>query len=365
MTIAYDLRYASDHFAGIGTHAFALLDALLALPGDEQYLVLWNPALRQTRFDFAPLATHPRVRWEETDLSPLGVGSLARLSAWLKHRKPAVYLSPFYLRPAGSGCPHILTIHDVHPLRLKTDMRPLGHALYRLSLMLAAQARFILTSSEFSRREIIELMHVEGSRVRTTRLGVPPRTRELPSSRPDKTPAGRFALVVGDNRPRKNLEVLARAWAIPGLSPALPLVWAGARVPGYEGLAELGAREGVRSIIELGWVSEQELLWLYGHAEVVLFPSRYEGFGFPLLEALSVGCAVVAADIPALCELGEGAARFAAPDDPRAWAEAIRTLATDGEERARLQRAGLERASGFRYVDTARATLAVLREAIR
>src|SRR3989442_16030157 len=79
LTIAYDLRYASDHFTGIGTHAFCLLEAMVALPGDERFVVLWNPALPSTRFDHRALRAHHRIRWVETPARPLHPLDLARL----------------------------------------------------------------------------------------------------------------------------------------------------------------------------------------------------------------------------------------------------------------------------------------------
>ena len=364
MIVAYDLRYACDHFAGIGTHGHALLASLLDLEGPERYLVLWNPALRQTRHDFAAIARHPRVTWVERSWPPLAPAHLIPLGAWLRRSHAACYVSPYYLRPVGSGCPSALTIHDVWPLRMREGLSPARHLLYRLSLRWAAGARWILTSSEFSRREIVELLRLPPERVHAVPLGNPPRDRHEDPVRPAALPEGRFALAVGDNRPRKNLEVLARAWTLFGDAPSLHLVVAGRADPRFPSVTELAARHHARSVIPLGWVSEAELSWLYDHATLMLFPSRYEGFGFPIVEAFDRGLPVVAADTETFREVAGSAARFADPDRPEDWMGAVRDLLGSPWALETARVAGRERARAFDYARTARRTLELLRGAV-
>jgi glycosyltransferase involved in cell wall biosynthesis len=259
----------------------------------------------------------------------------------------------------------VLTIHDVHPLRLSGEMGLKGRLFYRLSLALASRAAAIMTVSEFSRREIIELMGVSADRVHLARSGVPSRRHPAEPRPPTRVPVGRFALVVGDNRPRKNLEVLARAWARFGERPPLGLVWAGRPLSRHEGLVEMADRIGAFGVTGVGWVDDGELSWLYSHAELVLFPTRYEGFGFPLVEAFSQGAPVIASDIPPLRELGEGAARFVAPDDAAGWASAVAALAGDPDERERMRVSGRARAATLSYERAAATTLAVLHTVVR
>jgi glycosyltransferase involved in cell wall biosynthesis len=110
----------------------------------------------------------------------------------------------------------------------------------------------------------------------------------------------------------------------------------------------------------LGAVPPAQLTWLYENATMLLFPSRYEGFGFPLLEAASHGTPVIASDIPALRELGEGFARFLDSGDAPAWARAIRQLTEDSAARARMRDQGLALAARHDYAVVARRTLDVL-----
>ena len=173
MIIAYDLRYACDHFAGIGKHTHALLEALLDLPGDDRYRVLWDPRQRNTRFDLTALRTHPRVEWVERPWHPIRPIGMLQTGLWLRATRPDVYLSPFGLRPLLSGVPEVLTLHDVSALRMAHIPSLVSRVLYRLSLLDAVRARRILTDSDFSRGEILELLPVAPERVRTVLLGVP------------------------------------------------------------------------------------------------------------------------------------------------------------------------------------------------
>jgi glycosyltransferase involved in cell wall biosynthesis len=359
LIIAYDLRYACDHFAGIGNHAFALLDSLLSLPGDDRFLVIWNPKWENTRFDISTLRQHPRVEWVECAWHPIRPDGAWRLGAWLRARRPDIYLSPFGLRPFFSGVPEVLTIHDVSALRHAHIPSWWKRILYRASLLDAVRAQALLTVSAFSRREILALLPVDGARVHAVPNGVPRTSRLTPSSvRPAALLAERFALVVSDNRPRKNLEVLAHAWADAELP--LALVGVGHSDPRFPSLASLARRAPRGSVETLGWVSPEELAWLYEHATVLLLPSRYEGFGFPLLEAMQAGVPAVVSDIPVFREVGGDAPRFADPEDPAAWRREVLLLCEDRDVRDRVVMAGRHRAESFSYKWAAERTREVL-----
>lgn len=363
-TVAYDLRFAADHFPGIGTHAFCLLEGLLALPGDERYIVLWNPRLRQTRFDLRPIREHPRVTWVEKSWAPVAPHLLPQLGRWLGRVRPDLYFSPFYLLPVGAPCPCVLTLHDVWPLRLPGGLPFMRRMFYQLMIAWSARARLVVTSSQFSKSEIAELSAVSEAQVRVVPLGVPPERGHLEPRRPASLPRDPFALIVGVNKPHKNLPMVARAWALLGDRPPLQLVCAGPIDPRHPRFDELAREAGAKQVSVLGRVEEDELAWLYSHATVVLFPTRYEGFGFPLVEAFRHGAAAIASDIPTLRETGDGAAHFCDPDSPTEWAAAIERVARDPAWRAELQDKGLERVRNFTYERCARETLAVMREAL-
>lgn len=358
-TVVYDLRYATDHFPGIGTHAYALLRALLAAPGGERYRVLWNPAEPSSRFDLSGVRSHPRVEWTECDAPSLGWDTPRRTGAVLRKAGGDVLFSPFSLMPDSPGMPAVLTLHDVLPLAPESRTPWWRRFVFAQAMRAAARASVVLTSSEFSRGEIARRTAIPASRVRVVRLGVlpPPAVEPVP---PPGSPAGPFALTVGINKPHKNLAVLATAWRSFAGMPPVPLVAVGPTDPRFPGWEQLAA--GAEGIVPLGRVTQPALEWLYRNATMVLHPSRYEGFGLPVLEAASRGAPVVCSDVPALRELGEGVARIVPAGDPAAWAAAVKDLAADAPARARMREAGLRLAAAHDYARCASQTLAILRE---
>jgi len=361
LKIAYDLRYAADHFVGIGTYAYRVLEALLAADGDDTYTVFWNPDLPATRYDLAPLRAHRAVRWTERRESPLRPWTPARTAAWLREERPEAYFSPYHLLPDGAGCPRLVTVHDLRPFRFRGELTGLRGWLYRRSVRNAARAEAVLTVSEFSRREVETLLHAP--RVRVAMPGASRALLALTPVRPARAPEHAFALVVGDNRPHKNLELLAAVWSS-ARAPGLPLVGVGPVDPRHPDLATLARRTGAADVTALGRVSEAELAWLYRNARLVLCPSRYEGFCSPLAEALLHGVPVIASDVPALRETGADAPLFVPPDDVSAWSAAIRGLSEDSEARRLRAAAGRLRVDSLRYSATAGAVRAAIEEVV-
>jgi glycosyltransferase involved in cell wall biosynthesis len=169
--------------------------------------------------------------------------------------------------------------------------------------------------------------------------------------------------VVGINLPHKNLATLAAVWNGLAEPPPLHLVAAGPADPRYPDLGTLVGRRGAGRVTSLGRVGEDELEWLYRNATMVLFPTLYEGFGLPMVEAFAHGVPVLASDIPVLREAGEGVARFVGPLDSAAWAREVCRLAGDEQALRTMADAGRVRAAEYTYEHTARATLEVLRQA--
>lgn len=357
MHVVYDLRYASDHFPGIGTYAYSLLAALLEQPGDERYRVLWPAGGTRSRFDLGRIRRHARAEWTETREPALGWRAPFRTGALLRKLGGDVYLSPFYLRPVGAPMPVVLTLHDALHLTRESGS-PWGMRVsFALALAHARGADALFTVSEFARADLVRRAGIPAHKLHVVPNGVPPHTTTA-ARRPAGVPERPFALVVGANRPHKNLTTLARAWESFGEEPPLELVAAGPIDQRFPSLGRLARREHVH---ELGAVSAAELEWLYAHAVLLVFPTLYEGFGLPIVEAGERGLPVLASDIPALRETGGDAVRYIAPHDPSAWAAAVRMLASDPAERERLRVAGRARASRFDYAESASRALGVLR----
>jgi len=345
LDLAYDLRYATDHFPGIGTHARSLATALLERENLGSVTLLWDPRALNTRFDLEPLRRHPRARWVDVDIPAMGPATARETGRLLSSLGVDVFLSPFWLKPEGTTVPCVLTLHDVIPLALPRLMSWTRRVAYRWAMRRAATAAAVLTSSRFSRDEILRLTAIPDARLHVLPLGV--MRPEVPPVRPAGAPDGPFALTVGTHRPHKGLDTLVAVWR--EFEGRAPLTWvvAGADSPGPGSFAELA--RGVPGVQALGQVPPEALEWLYRNATLVLMPSRYEGFGLPMLEAAMRGAAIVASDLPPLREIGEGVARFVPPEDAPEWARAIRELCADEDARRGMGAAGPVRAAEYDY----------------
>lgn len=360
MRVLYDLRYATDHFAGIGTHAHELLHALLGSCVDERYRVLWRRGDTSSRFDLSSFANHPAVDWIETDASPLGFEVPWSTGAIARCTQAEVYFSPFYLCPIRPRMPVVITLHDAMHLAPEVGARWTTRLKFKLALAGAGGANAVITSSRFSRDEIVRRTGIRRSRLRVVPLGVP-KGQPYEQARPAGVPSRPFALVVGGNRHHKNLRLLAHVWRDYGDSAPLDLVAAGAVDTRFPDLAALG---GTPRTHVLGSVSPAELEWLYANAHLLVFPTLYEGYGFPLVEAAARGLPVLCSDIPALRETGEGFAEFLPPHDESVWRERIAALARDEGERGRRAMAGRAHALALDYAVCATGVRSVLCEVV-
>jgi alpha-1,3-rhamnosyl/mannosyltransferase len=229
--------------------------------------------------------------------------------------------------------------------------------------------------SEATKADLVELAGVDPARIAVTPLGVDPEVyRPAPQEEVDRVRrafavAGPYVLSIGGIEPRKNLPRLVEAF---GRLPAdldVGLVIAGGGVAwnpeGRQGLEAAirrlppGRAGGVR---RTGYVSERDKVALLTGAEVMAYPSLYEGFGLPVLEAMACGAPVLTANRSSLPEVAGDAARLVDPEDTEAITEGLRALLADDGGRERLGAAGMARAAGYRWEETARRTAEVLRE---
>jgi glycosyltransferase involved in cell wall biosynthesis len=273
-----------------------------------------------------------------------------------KCRGDALLYSPANLAPIL--CPrNAVVIHDVAALRYP-EAYSRAYVAYQRRLLprIAQRARILLTVSEFSRDELVDVLGVAVERVRVIPEGVDERFRpsaDVASVRSRHGLDRPYVLALGTASARKNVSILDR------LAPALrerglELVLAGSD-RGY-------LRGSVTSVRRLGYVSELDLPALYAGARAFVMPSLYEGFGLPCLEAMACGTPVVAADAGALPETCGDAAVIVPADDVAATVDALLTTCLQEEQRAHMIQAGLRRAAEFPWSGTAAGTDAVLFE---
>jgi glycosyltransferase involved in cell wall biosynthesis len=262
--------------------------------------------------------------------------------------------SPANLAPLISNR-SVVVIHDAAALRHPEAYSETYVRFQRTVLpAIARRARLVLTVSEFSKHELVEVLEVQTDRIAVVPEGVGERFRpdlDAAAVRSRYRLSGPYALVVGTVSARKNLGVLRRA-ADALRSRGVELVLAGSD-RGY-------LRAAPAPIRRLGYVPDELLPALYAGAVALAMPSRYEGFGLPCLEAMACGTPVVAAAAGALPETVGEAALLVEPGDSAAFAAALVTAACDPRERDRLIDAGVRRAASFTWQRTAELTDATI-----
>ena len=283
--------------------------------------------------------------------------------------------APAYTAPLWSSIPVVLTIHDVsyerHPEWYPYQRDVVRRMFYRRSAQVAAR---VLTDSEFSASEIAAAYQISRERITVAPLGVSdhfaPVDRAPDTLLTDGLPAGitmPFLLHVGDLHERRNLPLVVHAMfeaqRRPGMPP-LSLVLAGVdrgigdSLRGYA--REAGSPDAV---ICLGSITDAQLLTLYRAAAALVYPSRYEGFGLPVLEAMACGTPVIASRAASIPEVVGDAGTLLDPDDEAGWAEEIARVVGDEFHSARMRKAGLTRVKEFTWMRTASITLDVYRQA--
>ncbi len=257
-----------------------------------------------------------------------------------------------------------VTIHDVIYRIYPEAHGGLRALAMRMLVPLAARrSHRIIVPSETTRTDLIRLLNVPAAKIDLVPngLGTPPGARwdsEDELRRRYDFGARPFILTLSIKRPHKNLVRLLEALALIQSERRPILVLAGHATAYEQELRECAAR--LRLVADtrfLGWVSVEELEGLYRSSACFVFPSLYEGFGLPVLEAMARGVPVACSDRGALTEVADGAAVTFDPEQPRAIADAIERLLVDPAERERLSRAGPANAARFTWAETARGTL--------
>jgi glycosyltransferase involved in cell wall biosynthesis len=279
-----------------------------------------------------------------------------RMPRLLRRLRPA--LAHFqHALPFACPCPAVVTVHDLSFERDPSLMGRRDRLVFRASVPRAARrAARVIAVSELTKHDLIELYAIPEEKIVVIPNGVDP-LFTVDGPRPE----GDYALVVGALQRRKDPEAAIEAVALLG-NGDLRIVFAGPDRGGRAEAERAAERTGLHGRVEFrGYVPEEELAALYRGAACLIFPSRYEGFGLPALEAMASGTPVVATNAGALPEVAGDAAILVRERDPVALAGGIERALAD---RDRLVRAGLERARLYRWAETARRTLAVYRELV-
>jgi glycosyltransferase involved in cell wall biosynthesis len=364
MRFAVDAHAIGRHLTGNEVYVRSLLGAFAAIDKESEFLAYVSgpdgEARIPSRFQTRQIAANPFIR--------LGFD----LSRQLKRDRPDL-LHVQYTAPLFCPVPTVVSVHDVsfleHPEYFKrTRAMQLGITVAQS----VKRASRIVTGSEFARDSIVKAYQLPPEKIVVVPDAASPSFRSVNRDAARRKTVSRFhlkgpyVLSVGDLQPRKNQLGLIKAFARlvtdqPQLKQDLVFAgkdaWYGSRV------REAARESGVEGRIHfLGFVTDDELLQLYNACDCFAFPSFYEGFGIPVLEAMACGRAVICSNASSIPEVADGAALLFNPHNTDEIVSALFDVLRDGELRARMERLGIQRASHFTWQKTAEMTLDVYRE---
>jgi len=358
--------FDSQLYGGVSRYFVELLRHLRATPGTEAELgaVFSNNAYLPELAPPRPRPFFPGVRSLRKGGHLSWLNRRASLAALRRDRFDLfhpTYYDPWFLPHLG-GRPYVVTVYDMAHERFPELFAADDPTRARKAAVVEGAAR-VLAISESTKRDVVEYLGVPAERVTVVHLAAS-RLGGAAAARPPGLPE-RYLLFVGQRGAYKNFQPWVEAIApLLRQDRALGLVCAGGRPLSGSELAAL-ERLGIGGQVHhrVG-VDDADLGALYRHARLFAFPSRFEGFGIPLLEAFDCGCPVVASDRSSLPEVGGDAAAWFDPDDPDSMREVTASVLGDEARRRGLVERGQARAHQFSWARTAAATLASYQDAL-
>jgi len=335
-----------------------LLAALAELDQTNEYLVFTNLETqsdlvpKQANFHWKPQAVHARFRparilWEQIVL-PFEAA---------RYRLDVLF-NPGFTAPIFSPCRQVTVFHDLQHQRHPEYFRWFDLPFWRFLLWASAhRSHRLIAVSEATRSDLLRFYRIPKERVTVVHHGVEPAFSRLDRSRTEA-----YLLCVSTLHPHKNLQKLIRAYG--RKKRDFRLILAGLRGFHTETIERLIEEMGLQDSVQItGWVPREKLYSLYKHARAFVYPSVFEGFGMPVLEALAAGIPVACSDIPPLREVAGDAALYFDPLNEDDIASAIERVMTDASLQERLAMAGRDRARPFTWERCAEQTLKILSDA--
>jgi glycosyltransferase involved in cell wall biosynthesis len=366
--IAINTLAMRQELYGVGNYIKNLVRALSRIDGDNEYVLFASGENachlqglgRNFSVEMAPANRVVRLAWEQSVL-PLR----------LKQKDISIYHGATFVTPLVKSCCHVVSVHDM-TFHLVPERHSLHKRVYFRSMVPAAIRRSdrVIAVSESTKRDLLKIVRTDEKKVCVIHHGVDaqfqPITDEekLARIREKYNLRRKFILFVGVIEPRKNLETLVEAYLADSISGEFDLVLAGSLGWGYTKLKQKISDARREHCIRMpGYIADGDLPALYSGATAFVYPSLYEGFGLPVLEAMACGIPVITSSVSSLPEIAGDAAILVDPHDTSALAWALQKILKDDRLREDLSRRGRQRAQLFSWEQTARKTLEVYRRA--
>jgi len=359
--------------SGVGQYIYALLDSAVRLAPDDKFLVYCNHT-NQSNYTYDTPNSSTKVWGLNSGRRPVRLAyEYAFLPGTIRRDSLDVFHGASNFLPPRKSCPYVVTIHDlsyhVHPERCPPVRRYYWYAMTARTVKVADR---IITISENSRRDIEHFFPDSRDKIRVIAEAAHSRFRPLDAPRDaggmarldqelDNRP---FVLYLGTLEPGKNVVRTVQAFdTIAEKFPDHLLVLAGDKgwlfEPVFEAIASAKHRDRIRYV---GHVSDDEAVALFSYADLFVFPSLYEGFGLPPLEAMACGCPVITSNTSSIPEVVGDAAIQVNPESVDDLALAMETVLGSATARDEMRQSGLARAAEFSWEKCARETLEVYRE---
>jgi len=376
MRIGIDIRpmAAAGLGRGLVTYTANLVKALLTLDQEDHFCLFI--AKNQSVSDFLqqlPSLDHVTIVKLKRPTRNIFLWDQLFWYALLKKERIDLFHSPMYGVPLLCPCPKILTVHDLTPLIFPETITKFRHkVVFRFNFFTSKYADRIITPSQHSKRDLMRYLDIPAKNISVTLEGVTEQykilqnRKDIEQIRTRYHIPGKYLLYVGGFDKNKNLFTLVKAFHLLQkniLKNNLFLVFVGALTQDA-----LSLREFVKTckledrVIFTNFVPEEELIKLYNGAEIFVFPSLYEGFGLPPLEAMACGVPVITSNAASLPEIVGDAGIQVDPRSPEELCHALTEVLTNQGLRKDMQKKGIERASSLSWEETARKTMHVYQE---
>lgn len=337
---------------GIGRYLLNFLRYATSFRKDYHFILYGN---QFTHFDYKSPNLTSKIILERATIT----WDQILLPTYLKNDSVDVFLSPYIKAPIFSPCPYITTIHDLlflsTPDYTRWRYKPYNEVFKIFGRTVSKRASAIIADSEYSKKDIIKIFGVAEKKINVVPLGISNEYKPVKGADSIErikniyNIRGRYMFYVGNFKPHKNIKMLIDAFA--GINKDfsdIKLVLGGKRDKFVPSLEELSEKLEIRDrVIFTDFIKDEDLPCLYSGAELFIYPSLYEGFGLPVLEAMACGAPVICSNSTSLPEVVGDSGILINPEDVKSIASAMAKLLIDNVLREDLKRKGLERAKEF------------------